>query len=374
MTRDHQAQLERRSAYGFSCVVTALVLSVAVLSGLFNHVEQTIHWSLMPNLFFDTTPVVPWAEVLIVWALCLSPAVLDIESPLALIALGAGIGFAYYLILSLVLFTSEIALPIVSPLLSVVVTTISAGATSWHAERERRRGLEQLDATKQCFTDMLVHDLKTRMSSILMSLSALQSKLPSDDAAVGEMAATIHASAERMLLLTGNLLDIRRIEEGKLTLKRERTLLTSILIESIRDHSPAAALADVRLELVDEEHAHVDGDRAILTRVIANLIWNALQHAPAYSDIEVGVKRLTSTAEFYVANRGRAIATGEARHLFDAFVTGSVEPEDSRAASTGLGLTFCKLAVEAHGGAINLVSPWSSDDDGVRFEISLPLS
>ncbi len=355
-------------------VTIAILALLAVYAGVFDSIEALIRGPLMAEPGYGTEGVSRRTEMIIVLCLCFGPALLHVESPLVMIAIGAGLAFTYLLIFSLVLFTYELVLPIVSPLLSLLASTIVTGTSAWSAERRHRRVLESLESSKQQFTDMLVHDLKTRMSSVLMSISALQKKHADAGEDVREMTETIRASAERILLLTGNLLDIRKMEEGKLVLNREAASLGELLRESLRDHRPAANLAGVTLAIQDPAGVRVRVDRSIFGRLMANLTWNALQHAPSGSTIDVSSEAGDGVARIVISNRGEPVPSEKQESLFQAFVSGDASPEDSRAASTGLGLTFCKLAVEAHGGTIRLESPWSDTGDGVRLSFALPLA
>jgi signal transduction histidine kinase len=287
-----------------------------------------------------------------------------------MIAFGTGIAFVYSLVAALVLATADVALPVTPALLGIAGSTAALETLAWSGERRRRRALEALESAKQQFTDMLVHDLKRRMSSILMAVSVLEKK--TDDGSVAELTGTIRASAERMLLLTGNLLDIRRIEEGRLALRREPLALRALVQESASEHRLASALSGVGMTVEERQPVTVAADRNVLLRVMANLLWNAFQHAPAGSAVVISYGPAgEGAAGLEVANEGVPVPAGEAANLFNAFVT--TQPADSREANTGLGLTFCKLAVEAHGGSIAIESPWK-DGRGVRIRVTLPLA
>ncbi len=218
---------------------------------------------------------------------------------------------------------------------------------------------------------MLVHDLKRRMSSILMSLSVLEKTNAEETQRRGTLTTTIRASAERLLLLTGNLLDIRKMEERHFTLRRERVNLAALVHDCLKEHRGACELTGVHIATAGDSDVGVDADRGILQRVLANLLWNALQHAPDGSEVELGYGVEGDRVALYVANHGAPLDAGEHTRLFTAFISNEVVPENSLVASTGLGLTFCKLAIEAHGGDIALESPWPGHADGVRVLLHL---
>jgi signal transduction histidine kinase len=117
----------------------------------------------------------------------------------------------------------------------------------------------------------------------------------------------------------------------------------------------------------------MDVDRAIFSRVVANLLWNALQHAPADSKVRVEVGMASGGwLDFSVTNDGAPIPAEVQNSLFEAFVSGKPGVHSRYASGTGLGLTFCKLAMEVHGGCIRVESPIAGRSDGVRVTVSLP--
>jgi signal transduction histidine kinase len=292
-----------------------------------------------------------------------------------MLALGLGLGFVYLLAAAIFLLTYDTVLPILPALGGLSAATVLLGVLSWSDERLRLRRLRSAEAARQQFTDMLVHDLKRRMSSILLSLSVLEDAVGAPDKRTKELTATMRASAERMLLLTANLLDVRRMETGRLVLRREPLAALSLLRESLGEHRATAEIAGVTLRLVGDADVAVAGDRGLMSRVLANLLWNALQHAPPGSVVEVGcgpVER--GRVAIWVANAGEPIPPSRRKDLFTAFAAGDTHPENSLVASTGLGLAFCRLAVEAHGGTIAVESPRPGHTDGVRVTVVLDVA
>jgi signal transduction histidine kinase len=302
-------------------------------------------------------------------------SLLQIEQPLLMTAYGVGLAFIYLLIFSIVLLISDRALPTVSPILGIFGSTASLGALAWSEERRRRKQLERLEHIKQQFADMLVHDLKKRMSSILLSFSVLEKTLDTPAPKSRQLMETIRASTQRLLLLTGNLLDIRKIQEGHMALDRETVSLRRLVQESLREHLAAAELVHVKIALVSCENRTIFVDRAVFMRILSNLIWNALQHAPRDSSIQIACSRSKDNhLELSVSNAGNIIPPEEIHHIFDAFVSGNPAVDTLAEASTGLGLTFCKMAAEAHGGTIRILSPRKDQNDGVTVILTFPSS
>jgi two-component system sensor histidine kinase KdpD len=112
------------------------------------------------------------------------------------------------------------------------------------------------------------------------------------------------------------------------------------------------------------------GDRGILLRVMQNLLVNAIQHAPQASKVEAGFEQSGDMISFYVQDSGPGIAPEFQEAIFNKFFQ-ITKKKDGRRYSTGLGLTFCKLALDAHHGFI-LVE--SDGVKGSRFTLSIPIS
>ena len=316
-------------------------------------------------------PISPIIEYAIVLGLCLIPALPRFDRPLTMAVCGLGLIFADWLVSALVFVSSGRLLPLASPVAGVFGATAVLQAMAWSDERERRTRLEHLNQVRLQFTDMLVHDLKKRMSTILTSLSFLEKKARGE-APQAELMATVRASAERMLLEVNNLLDIRKIQECGMRPQRERIELDRLLEESLAEHRPAADLAGVRFRPVAAGAVTLSADRHMLARMMTNLLWNAIQHAPEGTDIEVGTAAADDRVEIHVANRGEPIPAYKQKLMFQPFQSGLVEETGPHLDGTGLGLTFCKFAVEAHGGAIRIESPRADTRDGARIAVRLP--
>jgi signal transduction histidine kinase len=350
----------------------AVVVGNAVYFGLLEAWEATAHGLLLGARgahYVHTTLVM---ELLIVACVCVVASIFRIERPWAMEGWSTVLVAAYIVSTLLVALAAEVALPLVSPLVGIVGSTALLETMAWSEERAKRHRLERLEQAKQEFTDMLVHDLRRRTGGILTSMSLLEQRLDLSDTKIAELCETIRVTADRVLVQVSDLLDIRKIEEGKMPLDPEQVALQEILDECDREHTPAKDLLGVEIEVTGDAGGRVRVDRAIFTRVIANLFWNALQHAPRGSAVAVscGVDA-EGRVVIEVANHGTPISPERQALMFDAFVSWPSAASDEAMGSTGLGLAFCKLAVEAHGGTIHVASPWQ-EADGVKIVVTLP--
>jgi signal transduction histidine kinase len=133
---------------------------------------------------------------------------------------------------------------------------------------------------------------------------------------------------------------------------------------------------NVSLALASGGEPQLGVDRQLVTRVLVNLLTNAVKYAPRNS--EVGVRALLQdrplgACSLQVTNRGPVIPPEYREKLFDKYVS-SDRSKIAGFAGTGLGLVFCKLVVEAHGGRIEVESPPEGQPDGARFKVVLPTS
>jgi len=240
------------------------------------------------------------------------------------------------------------------------VRTISAAYRELRTSERMRRDM----------TSMLIHDLRTPLSSALAALQVVGHGLP-DECLKPEQEQLLDLAVDaqkRLEAMLGNLLEIARAEEGKLVLERTETDLGSLAQGAIREFAPQASLRGVTVKaVVDPLSASVDGPK--MRRVVENLISNALRLTPSGGKIEVGLKAAPKEqALLYVADTGPGVKLEDRERIFDRFAQAA--SPDTGSVAVGLGLTFCKYVVEAHGGRI-----WVEDapDGGALFKITLPL-
>jgi signal transduction histidine kinase len=363
-----------------------LVLIGSTTAGMYADQEATptsgtnpgvvIHANALDNLLAGEAyrrPAWPVARMLLA-GLVLVPGLLPMVRPLPATAVLAGMAFAYLAVAALAGRIGGWMIPVAAPLTGLALAGTVLGVRRWYGEQVRRSRLEQLEQAKQRFTDMLVHDLKGHASAIQMSLALLRRRLPVDDIRNLRLLQTAEAGGSRLLEQIYALLDIRRMQEGRLQLKRVDVDPVQILDSCREELAPAAELAGVGLVRQEpvSDGLRVSVDAEILSRVLGNLVWNAIQYAAAGSAIELGaVGDKAPWVELFVANQGRVIPAEQQQAVFDVFVSGALEDKQVKVPSTGLGLAFCKLAVEAHGGSILIESPWRNGG-GVKVSVRLP--
>lgn len=231
-----------------------------------------------------------------------------------------------------------------------------------------KQGTERL---KDELTSMVVHDLKNPVNGIAMMVQlALRKGDDLPEAHKGHLRQIEHTCRE-MTRLIQNLLEISRIEEGKMEVEREPVSPAEVAAEVASEYGPLAERADRRLRVeLRPALPPVLADRALLKRVLVNLVTNALRHS---GSPEV---RITAVAEpgtkevvLHVIDQGRGIPDEDRECIFEKFRSVRRPASEAPTGDTGVGLAFCRLAVELMGGRIGVRS---SPDEETVFWVALP--
>jgi two-component system, sensor histidine kinase and response regulator len=236
---------------------------------------------------------------------------------------------------------------------------------------ENYQRLKELEKLRDDLTHMVVHDLRTPLTSLLTGLKTLGLSGELNEIQ-GECLSMSVAGGETLLGMINDLLDISKMEDGSLTLDR-RDLTPGEMVSQALEQVASLA-ADKGLSLVNGTEAGVpalNADEDKLRRTLVNLIGNAIKFTPAGGSVTVGVRENIEgdSLVFTVQDTGEGIPKEAFGRIFEKF--GQVESRRSgRKMSTGLGLTFCKLAVDAHGGRIWVDSVLGQ---GSTFSFTLPL-
>jgi signal transduction histidine kinase len=233
------------------------------------------------------------------------------------------------------------------------------------------RKLRELEKVRDDLMKMIVHDLKTPLTTVLATLEMI---VDGDFGGVNDAQreALGHAQhkAEDLLALIEDLLEIARIEETHLPLDLREIAPATFLAGIVRDWELRLRQegAETRLD-VAADVPPILADTALLTRVVSNLIQNALVHSSRAVSIRLSARRDPLGVLFTVQDDGPGIPPEYHEVIFRKFETVRA-PNVPRVRSSGLGLAFCKLVVDAHGGRI-----WvqSTEGKGSAFHIVLPL-
>ena len=217
---------------------------------------------------------------------------------------------------------------------------------------ERLRGLEKL---RDNLVHMIVHDMRSPLMGITGMLEILKMELAGtlheQHAADFEDALTSGNTLKEMI---SSLLDVSRMEAGEMPLDRSAVDLREVVTEAIK--SLAALVKQCRVIFAPpEQPVTIDCDPEVTRRIVANLVANAIKFTPRKGEVRIGLEHANEAVTITVTDTGPGIPPEYRTRIFEKF--GQVEGrQGGKKYSTGLGLTFFKLAVEAHGGEIGVDS------------------
>jgi len=228
--------------------------------------------------------------------------------------------------------------------------------------------LQKLELLRDNLTHMIVHDMRSPLQGITGHLELLEmslgESLGEDDKS--SLQSTI-ASAQKLVEMISSLLDVSRMEAGQMPLNREVCDLGKVAEEAVKLLGGLFTQSPVVIER-SPEGSELICDKEIMQRIISNLLGNAAKYAPRGSEIRLSIQRLPDTLRVSVIDRGPGIPPEYHSVIFEKFGQAGLDARRT-AYSTGLGLTFCKLAVEQHGGQIGVES---EPGKGSTFWFTLP--
>lgn len=238
--------------------------------------------------------------------------------------------------------------------------------------RQKNEKLQALNNVKNEFLGIAAHDLRNPLSTVMLSSSILVGNtIGALTDKQNEVVELIRNSAEYMLRLVNDLLDVSSIEAGKISLSMNRVDLIRFLRAIVALHRHRSDEKGITLELhaPNDKELLVDLDEHRFRQVADNLISNAIKFSENGARIDVTVATHGESAVISVSDTGPGIPAEELDQLFQPFARTSVKPSDGEK-STGLGLVICRKVIESHGGHIEVESEVGR---GSTFAVHLPL-
>jgi two-component system, sensor histidine kinase and response regulator len=239
------------------------------------------------------------------------------------------------------------------------------------ALEESARKMKELEKLRDDLMKMIVHDLKSPLTSVLATIEMLM------DGDFGQMSpeqrhalADSESKAEDLLALIEDLLEVRRIEETSLVLNLDKIAPGALLTEIVHEwqHRFQQDRSTATIDVADDTPVF-QADKQLIKRVIGNLIQNALTHSAHAVTIHLTARRDADGVLLTVADNGPGIPAEYHEIIFRKFEQVRT-PNVPRVRSSGLGLAFCKLVVESHGGRIWVQS--EGEGRGSAFHLALP--
>jgi len=249
---------------------------------------------------------------------------------------------------------------------------------------ERNEALRREQHLRSELTQLIVHDLKSPLTVILSGMNLMgKESLGTLTETQKRLLVNLEKSGEEILHMISDLLDVERLEAGALALQKTITNATSLLQYQIDESKILASTNKQKLKFgYDPNLPQVRIDKGLISRVFANLLSNALKFTPEGGKVKVHITRQEHELMITVADSGPGVPLNERERIFEKFA--QVEGGERRGA--GLGLTFCKMVAEAHGGDLTvsesalggalfcLILPFTEEEASLPAEISLSSS
>lgn len=226
--------------------------------------------------------------------------------------------------------------------------------------RTANQQLVALDGFKQGMMGMIVHDLKNPLGIILHAV---------DSPSLASRVAQVRQSARQMLTMVLNILDVQKFEDTRVVLEAQPVPLATLVAGAVEQVRFLVERKSLALALAVPEGLAVRGDAEMLERVLVNLLTNAVKFTPPNGRIAVLTEvDNAGQVRVQVQDSGEGVPADQRERVFARFGQGQAR-DSGGTRSTGLGLTFCKLAVEAHGGEIGVAE---APGGGAAFWFTLP--
>jgi len=259
-------------------------------------------------------------------------------------------------------------LPCLAPLLALNSNVLFCLVSDFTFERIEKIRLRSTLAQRDDLTQMIVHDLRSPLTVVTGYVDALEqmasAKLTPTEA---RFVAEAKRGANDMRDMITTLLDISRLEAGEMPLRLQRDDVAEIARTAATRFTPLLQNRTLRCD-APPDPVVISCDADVIRRVLENLISNAVKFTKSDGTIRVIVQRNAADVTISVTDDGQGIPPDQHKHIFEKF--GQTDGGAQHRHSTGLGLAFCRLAVEAHEGKIGIQS---EPGEGSTFTFTLPI-
>ncbi len=234
------------------------------------------------------------------------------------------------------------------------------------------RELRAAEQGREDLTNMIVHDLRSPLSSIVSSLQLLQRMINTSDARQQRTLKRAITASDSMRAMIADILNISKMERGQLQLERTDIAIQDLIMDITATYEPQAQKEGkfIRQKLdITTAQPTFNADKQLIRRVFDNLITNAIRYTAKGGTITIGAVTQADQICFFVQDTGIGIPAENLPYIFEKFSQVSADVGQRRE-GVGLGLAFCKLAIETHEGKI-----WveSVSQEGSTFFFELPL-
>jgi PAS domain S-box-containing protein len=231
----------------------------------------------------------------------------------------------------------------------------------------------ELEEMRRDLMAMLFHDLQSPLSNVMTSLEMMRFEIPEgDESALGMMLEIAFRSSNHLQALISSLLDIDRLEAGHPVGEQTAVSIHQLIDEAADMEQPDYERRGTELiRQLDDNLPHIFVEQDMIRRVLVNLLDNALRHSDGADEVTVRATCLFDEKQVLISviDNGPGVPSRFREVIFEKFQR--VQRSGKKSKGLGIGLAFCRLAVEAHGGSI-----WVDDasEGGARFNLTLPMA
>jgi signal transduction histidine kinase len=283
----------------------------------------------------------------------------------------AGAAFQIFLAHTLpyTMFSSNIVFPLLAPAASAWLSAISCAAWGYFAVRKQLRQSEADRSRYQQAIHFVSHEMKSPLTAIQGS-SELMSRYNLSDEKRKQIAQMINSESKRLAKMIQTFLDVERLSEGQMQLKREPFSIDNVVIVCIERARPLAERKRIELHTGEMVDAIVLGDSELMEYAVYNLLSNAVKYSPAETHVHVGMHREAGRLHIAVRDQGIGMDDKELKKIGTKFFR-TKRAEQSGEAGTGIGLSIVNQIVEHHGGRMEVTS---TPGHGSCFTVIVPLT
>ena len=231
---------------------------------------------------------------------------------------------------------------------------------------------KDLDALREDLTAMIYHDLRSPLANVQASVDMLSSLIPKSEIETSEPLLKIaYQSIDRIQRLISSLLDLTRLEQKQPVGERQNLAVSIVFEGALEAVKPTADHRGQTIKIsLPEQLPRVFIDPDMVRRVLINLMENAVKYTPAQGCIFLGAENSGEFVTIFVEDNGPGIPEADRERIFDKFTR---LKNKNGPGGLGVGLAFCKLAIQGHGGRI-WVEPVPEPGKGSRFIFTLPVA
>ena len=250
----------------------------------------------------------------------------------------------------------------------LILTTVLLWRNAQSRSKELKL-LEELDKSKSRFFSNISHELKTPLSLITLPLEEVLKR--GDNTSHSQEIKTAHRNSKKLLSLVNEILDLSKLEAGKLSLDEEQVFINSFFKRSFFAFESLAQVKNITLDYQSsiDSNLMASMDTAKIESVINNLVSNALKHSPKDSLIQLQLSYSDEFLRCSIIDQGKGIDEKHLTKIFDRYY--QVEDDDELIGGTGIGLNYVKEIVKLYGGELKVSS---QKGKGSQFAFTLALA